>query len=285
MITTALLFPGQGSQEPNMRELVERCRPGLLKLAEQVVGDDPFERMNEGTGYLQPVIFCASLAGFTRLGMSEEPAYYAGHSLGEISALVAAESLSVEDGMKLVALRGRLMQRAAEEAGDGAMLAVGTSREEAGEIAQRLGLTVANDNSPDQVVLSGGGEAIAAAKKEARGRGLRAVRLAIKGAFHSPAMAEVVPEFEAALAEVPFARPRHPVFSCVTAEIFDDPRRRLAESLTQGVRWVEILHALHGLGVRRYLEVGPGDVLTGLVKRTLDGVEAQTHQTLEVAGV
>src|SRR4029450_11799740 len=113
---TALLFPGQGSQTADMRETVERHRPDLLELAQREVGPDLFERAADGTRWAQPAIFCAALAGFA--GVRPHADVMAGHSLGEITALVAAEALSAEDGLRLVAARGRLMQEAAEETGD-----------------------------------------------------------------------------------------------------------------------------------------------------------------------
>ena len=120
---TAILFPGQGSQTPDMRDLVERVRPDLLEMAVQAVGEDPFPRADEGTNYAQPAIFCASLAGWEVLGRPVE-AFTAGHSLGELGALVAAGALDERAGLELVALRGRLMHRSGGEAGDGSMFAV-----------------------------------------------------------------------------------------------------------------------------------------------------------------
>ena len=121
---TALLFPGQGSQTPDMREHVERHCPELLELARAEVGDDLFERAEQGTRWAQPAIFCAALAGYDLLRDRVEPDLMAGHSLGEIAALAAADALTAEDGLRLVAARGRLMQEAAEQCADGGMLAV-----------------------------------------------------------------------------------------------------------------------------------------------------------------
>ena len=123
MAVTAILFPGQGSQTPEMRDTVAEVRPDLLSLAEQIVGEDPFARAEEGTRFAQPAIFCASLAGWEALG---RPAgeFMAGHSLGELAALVAAGRLGERDGLELVALRGKLMQESGERAGDGGMVAL-----------------------------------------------------------------------------------------------------------------------------------------------------------------
>lgn len=270
MATTAILFPGQGSQTPEMRDLVAQLRPDLLELALEIVGDDPFELVDHGTNYAQPAIFCASLAGWEALGRPKGE-YMAGHSLGELGALVAAGALRERDGLELVALRGRLMS----EAGEGGMLAlIGEgAAEQAFELAERHGLAVANDNAPQQVVLSGASAAIPAAAQAAKELGLRARELPVTGAFHSPMMAAAAPEFAAALQRVDVATPRVTVLSAVTAEPFVDVREQLVAALTSPVRWRETLLALHARGVERFVEVGPGKVLTGLAKRTLSEVE------------
>jgi [acyl-carrier-protein] S-malonyltransferase len=274
MAETAILFPGQGSQTPDMRETVERVRPELLELAVEAVGEDPFARAEEGTKFAQPAIFCASLAGWTALGHPRGD-YMAGHSLGELAALVAAGSLTERDGLELVALRGRLMQQAGEQAGDGGMLALlgAGAAEHAPGLAEAHGLAIANDNSPQQVVLSGARSALQGAAAAAKQLGLRAAELPVTGAFHSPMMASAVPEFTAALERVTVSEPGVTVLSAVTAAPFDDVPRRLAEALTMPVRWRETMLALHEQGAERFVEVGPGRVLTGLVKRTLRDVE------------
>jgi malonyl CoA-acyl carrier protein transacylase len=272
--TTAILFPGQGSQTSDMRDTVAAARPDLLALAAEIVGEDPFGRAEEGTRYAQPAIFCASISGWEALGRPMGD-FMAGHSLGELAALVAAGSLRERDGLELVALRGRLMQEAGERAGDGGMVALlgaGTA-DHATALAEAHGLAVANDNSPQQVVLSGARSALPGAAAAAKELGLRAMELPVTGAFHSPMMASAVPEFEAALAGVEISEPRVPVLSAVTAEPFDDVRLRLAEALTSPVRWRETMLALYRLGAERFVEVGPGRVLTGLAKRTLRDVE------------
>lgn len=275
---TAILFPGQGSQTADMREFVQRVRPELLELATEVVGEDPFPRADDGTNFAQPAIFCASLAGWSALGGwagTGYPELMAGHSLGELGALVAAGALDEGDALGLVALRGRLMDESGRAAGDGSMLALmGTgASEHASEIADAAGLTVANDNSPQQVVLSGARDALPNAATHARELGLRAMELDVTGAFHSPMMAAAVPEFAAALARTTFSEPRTTVISAVTARPFTDPRAELADALTMPVRWREVMLTLHELGAQRFVDVGPGRVLTGLAKRTLTGVE------------
>jgi [acyl-carrier-protein] S-malonyltransferase len=271
---SAILFPGQGSQTPEMRDTVARVRPDLLELAAEIVGEDPFPRADEGTNFAQPAIFCASLAGWTALG-SPRGAMMAGHSLGELGALVAAGALSERAGLELVALRGRLMHESGLAAGDGSMVAVigdGAS-DHAGEIAAVADLTVANDNSPLQIVLSGARANLPAAIERARELGLRAMELDVTGAFHSPMMAGAVPEFAAALAEVTFSEPATTVISAVTAQPFTDPRAELADALVRPVRWREVMLTMRSLGAERFVDVGPGRVLTGLAKRTLRDVE------------
>ncbi len=274
MATTAILFPGQGSHTSEMRDTVAQLRPDLLDLVIEVVGEDPFPRAADGTNFAQPAIFCASLAGWASLGEPEAD-YMAGHSLGELAALVVAGGLDERDGLELVALRGALMQEAGERAGDGGMLALlGPGAADHGvELADAHGLSLANDNSPQQVVLSGARSVLPEAAAAAKALGLRAMELPVTGAFHSPMMTSAVAPFAAALAGVTVHPIRTPVISAVTAAPFDDIRRRLAEALTMPVRWRETMLALQELGAERFVEVGPGRVLTGLAKRTLRDVE------------
>jgi [acyl-carrier-protein] S-malonyltransferase len=276
---TAVLFPGQGSQTGDMREMVEREAPELLEAALDAVGDDPFAHAEESTRFAQPAIYCASVACWSRIDWLE-PDYLAGHSLGEVAALVAAGCIGVEDGLRLVTVRGQLMERAAAQNGRGGMLAVLDGRL-GRQLAAQLELDIANDNAPDQVVVSGDVDALELAARRAGAAGVGAVRLPIRGAFHSPALADARDRFAEALAEFEFRKPRIPVLSCVTARPIDEVPRRLAEGLTSRVRWRETLLALRRLGVTRFVETGPGKVLTGLVRRTLDDVEALLPDRLE----
>jgi [acyl-carrier-protein] S-malonyltransferase len=281
---TALLFPGQGSQTPDMREQVERHRPDLLEIARAEVGDDLFERADEGTRWAQPAIFCAALAGFDVLRDRVEPDLMAGHSLGEIAALAAADALTAEDGLRLVAARGRLMQEAAEHAADGGMTAV-RARERAPveHAAEEYELTVANDNAPDQLVLSGAVDRLAAAEERLREAGVRVKRLPVAGAFHSPLMEPAVEPFRAVVLETEVREPRVPVLSCVTAAPFDDIRERLVQAITHPVRWLDVMRGLHERGATRFVEAGPGRVLSNLVRKSLDGVEADAPLAMEAA--
>jgi [acyl-carrier-protein] S-malonyltransferase len=267
---TAVLFPGQGSQTKDMRSDVERLRPDLLELARAELGSDPFERIEEGTHFAQPAIYCASLAGWSLVDR-DDVSCMAGHSLGEFSALAAADVLSEADGLRLVALRGKLMHEAEE---GGGMMALGVPVEVATDLAARFGLTVANDNAPEQVILSGDGDSVDAAVEQAKDEGLRATRLRVSGAFHTPAMGAATAELGAALDEVELGEPSVPVYCCVTTEPYGDVRRLLVEGLTSPVRWRETVLAMQRAGETRFLEVGPGKVLAGLVRRIIDGADA-----------
>jgi malonyl CoA-acyl carrier protein transacylase len=266
----ALLFPGQGSQTADMRESVERQLPDLLELAFEEVGPDLFERASDGTRWAQPAIFCASLAGYREL--DEQADIMAGHSLGEITALVAADAIGAEDGLRLVAARGRFMQEAAEETGDGSMTAVRArddNRDAIAEVAAEAGVSIANDNAPDQLVLSGAVGALDRAEELLKERGIRAKRLPVAGAFHSPLMEPAIEPFRAVVESVDFAEPSVPVMSCVTAQPFEDIPGQLVRALTEPVRWLEVVRALEARGVDGFVETGPGNILTNLVKKSL----------------
>jgi malonyl CoA-acyl carrier protein transacylase len=261
----AALFPGQGSHVPGMRDDVAARAPDLLERVTELVGEDPFARVEESTRFAQPAIFCASLAAWEAFSL--QPAAAAGHSLGELAALTAAGVLAREDALELVVLRGRLM---AEADDTGSMIAViGGTPEDAQEIADAAGITVANDNAPGQVVLSGPRELLARAEEVARERGRRTLPVDVAGAFHSPAMAPAVEPFRAALDGVEVGEPEFPVFSCASTRPFEDVREELAHALIRPVRWRETVLAMHEAGARRFVEVGPGKVLARAGKRIL----------------
>jgi [acyl-carrier-protein] S-malonyltransferase len=278
----ALLFPGQGSQTADMRGAVERHRPDLLELARWEVSDDLFERAGEGTRWAQPAIFCAALAGYEVLRERYQADFMAGHSLGEITALVAAGAIDAADGLRLVAERGRLMQ----EARGGGMIAVRVRGDRAPieEVAGETGLTIANDNAPDQLVLSGSLEALDRGEALLGERKVRAKRLPVGGAFHSPLMEPAVAPFREVVDQVEVREPRVPVLSCVSAAPFEDVREQLVAALTNPVRWTGVMSALQGLGAVHFVETGPGRVLTNLVRKSLDGVEAEAPLAMEAAG-
>lgn len=268
---TALIFPGQGSQRAEMRDLALLHCPELVDLAIREVGSDPFEHVSEGTSFQQPALYCAALAGWRAAG-SPEAAWFTGHSLGELAAAAAAGAISPEDGLRVAVARGRAMQRAAEGS-PGGMLAVLGEATGVPALAHSLGLTVANDNAPDQVVLSGPSEEIKLARARFREAGVRTVKLPVAGAFHSPAMVVAIPELRAALEQVEVTEPPR-LISSITTEPFTDLREGLLSALIRPVRWRETVLKLRDLGAARFLESGPGEVLTGLIRRTIEGVEA-----------
>jgi [acyl-carrier-protein] S-malonyltransferase len=271
MPSTALLFPGQGSHAEGMDD-PWREHP-LMARGIEVLGFDPFARLHEGTAMQQPALLLCSLCAWAHEGWDEPEApasAAAGHSLGEYSALVAAGALAFDDAVALVAERGAAMDEAARLQAGGMLALLGGEDHAVRGLATRFGLTIANDNAPGQLVLSGADDAIAGAERVARDEtGARARRLDVAGAFHSPLMAPAAERLAAALDRTPFAPPRLPVYANATAAPFTDPRRELAEHLLQPVRWRETLLALRAAGMERFVELGPGAVLTGLVKRTL----------------
>jgi malonyl CoA-acyl carrier protein transacylase len=278
---TAVLFPGQGSQTPDMRALVAAVRPDLLDAAIELVGEDPFPRIEESTRFAQPAILCASLAGWTRLRDHVDPVALAGHSLGEFSALAAAGALDEYEALRLVVLRGDHMASSGEASGGGTMLALmGAAPAQAAALAARNGVSVANDNAPGQVVLSGRPDALDRVRAEAEAEGLRALPLGVAGAFHSPQMQGAVAPFRVALGEVRFATPQIPVISCATAKAFVAPAIELAEALVSPVRWRDTMGALDALGVQTYVDAGPGRVLAKLAPRCIAGASAATADTL-----
>jgi [acyl-carrier-protein] S-malonyltransferase len=271
---TAVLFPGQGSQTTGMAAVTAAERPDLLEQARRELDADPFELIAESTRFAQPAIYCASLAHWKQAG-SPDGDMVAGHSLGELAALVAGGALGAEEGLRLAVIRGRIMDEAAA-AHPGAMLAVLGGGAEVRELASRLEVTVANDNAPGQVVLSGDVDALGEARRQLRAEGLKAIRLPVAGAFHSPLMASAADRFREALEEVEFRAPSRPVYSSTAAAPFGDVRAGLAAALTQPVVWTTTLREMCAAGATSFLEAGPGDVLTGLVRRTLPEVEARS---------
>src|SRR4051812_45092846 len=185
-----------------MREEVARLRPDLLLAVCEIVGDDPFERVEETTRFAQPAILCSSLARWSVL--DADPEVLLGHSLGELAALAAAGAIGEREALELVAIRGRLMAQAAAP-GDGMLAALGGEPGVVRALAAHHGVTVANDNAPGQLVLSGGTDALDAFAREAKARGVRTMPLAVRGAFHSPAMEPAREAWVGALADTEFA--------------------------------------------------------------------------------
>lgn len=231
------------------------------------------------TELAQPALLTAAWAIQTevnarlqRAGVDQAVSLVAGHSLGEYTALVAAGALSFEDALRLVRRRGELMRDAAQDQ-PGAMAAILRLDDAVVErlCAEAPGQVVpANHNSPGQVVVSGESAAVDAVMQAAASAGGRATKLPVSGAFHSPLMAPAAEAMRAELARVHFAPPNLPIVQNVTAEPETEPdrlRHNLAEQITGSVRWTQSVQRMIAEGVDRFIEVGPGQVLTGLIRR------------------
>lgn len=288
--TTAFVFPGQGSQTVGMGRDLAAAFPAAqaiwaqadaaLGLAlSQLCWDGPEADLN-ATVNTQPALLASSIAALraleSKLG-AVRPAYYAGHSVGEVTALVAAGSLSLADGLRLVRARGEAMAAAGRRA-PGAMAAIlnldaPVLAELCAEASAQTGgvVQVANDNCPGQVVISGEGPALEKAMELAKARGAkRALKLAVSVAAHSPLMQSGVAEYAAAVNAVAFQPPAAPVISNLTATPLPDVAAIQAElpaQLTGPVRWTESIRYLAGQGVTTFIELGSKDVLTNLLKR------------------
>jgi [acyl-carrier-protein] S-malonyltransferase len=265
MSTIALIFPGQGSHSMGMDEPYRDTE--LFERGLELLADDPFPRLEEGTRWQQPAVFLCSVCAWEAAG---RPAAHAGagHSLGEFAALVAAGALDFDAAVRLVELRAEAMAEAAEASPGGMVAMLGGDADGVRRLAGELGLVVANDNAPGQLVLSGAPEAIEAALARASEEaGARARRLAVSGPFHSQAMEPVVEPLRKALTEAEWREPVYPVFSCATAAPFDDPAEELAMNVARPVHWRETMLAMRAGGVEDFIELGPGQVLTGLLRR------------------
>ncbi len=273
---TAWVFPGQGSQTVGMGSDLEALPQAQEKfeMAADILGwsvlavcQDPEDKVSQ-TLYTQPCLYVleAILADLLRQ-RGATPAVVAGHSLGEYGALYAAGVFEFSVGLRLVQRRAELMAQTSE----GAMAALmGFDRGELeGAIAQTEGVVLANDNNPGQVVISGTPEAVEQIMATVKSK--RAVKLNVSGAFHSPLMAPAAREFQDVLEAVEFQSAQIPVLSNVDPTLATDGatlKARLCQQMTGSVRWREISLALPTLGITQVVEVGPGAVLTGLIKRT-----------------
>ena len=294
----AALFPGQNSQVVGMAadlyhgsaaakavlDQAEAALPGLLELMWRGPEDELKLTANQ-----QPALVAAGAAAFAayREAGGKAPAYLAGHSLGEFTAHVVAGSLTLADAVQLVHKRGRYMQEAVPS-GQGAMAAVlKTDRahvericaETAAEMGIETGqvVDVANLNAPEQTVISGNVEAVQRAAERLKEEGARTVMLNVSAPFHCSLMRPAAEKLAADLQTVQFSPPQTPIVCNVTAAILEDVKdapRLLEQQVTAPVRWVETLTRLQALGVTEFVEFGSGNVLSGLVKRTLKGVPA-----------
>lgn len=280
----AYIFPGQGSQFPGMaKELYDtdvRARE-MFDRADEILGFRITDIMFNGTAeelkqtkVTQPAIFLHSVI-LAKCSPDFNPDMVAGHSLGEFSALTAAGALDFEDGLRLVSIRARAMQKACD-ANPGTMAAVlGLQTERIEEIcAETDGVVVpANYNCEGQVVISGSCDAVAAASEKMKAAGAkRALQLPVGGAFHSPLMQPAADELAEGIASVEFRQPVCPVYQNVTALPTTDPeeiRRNLLAQLTAPVRWTQTVLNMEADGADTFIETGPGKVLQGLVSKII----------------
>jgi len=292
----AILFPGQGSQKIGMAKEhfdSDSVFKSKIEYADQILGYSLSEIMFNGpqeelsqTQFTQPAIFLHSVALFEKLDLI--PEMVAGHSLGEFSALVAANVLSFENALKLVSLRGKLMQEAGTQ-NPGTMAAIiGLDDDTVDEICREAENVInkpvvpANYNCPGQLVISGDIDAVSKAVELAKEKGSRmAMLLNVSGAFHSPLMKPAYEQFEARLNETDFFEPNCPVYSNYTALATIDPeiiKENVLDQLMNPVRWTQTLLNMKKDGAGKFTEVGPGKVLQGLVKRTLKEVEIEGYE-------
>lgn len=287
----AYIFPGQGAQFVGMgKELYEsnpQCRD-LFEKANDILGFRITDIMFDGTPedlkqtrVTQPAVFLHSTILAASLGEDFRPDMVAGHSLGEFSALVAAGAISFEDGLRLVAARANAMQRACDlqPSTMAAILKLDDAVVE--EICASVtdGIVVpANYNCPGQLVVSGSLEGVAAAMEKAKEMKGKAIQLAVNGAFHSPLMELARVELAAAIDTTPFNAPICPVYQNVVAMPVSDPieiQANLNKQLTSPVRWTATVRQMIADGATEFIEVGPGTVLQGLVKKVSS--EANAH--------
>ena len=279
----AYVFPGQGAQFTGMgKDLYDRSKAAseMFALANSLLGFNITDLMFSGTEddlkqtrVTQPAIFLHSTILAAVLGDSFKPDMVAGHSLGEFSALVANKTLTFEDGLILVSKRAKAMQKACEITTSTMAAILGLDDKTVEEVCSSIKELVvpANYNSPGQIVISGSNEGIDKAIEILKEKGAkRAIKLSVGGAFHSPLMEPARLELEEAIKNTTFSKPTCPVYQNVNASPSMDPgiiKLNLVSQLTSPVRWTQTVINMISGGASSFVEVGPGNVLSGLIKK------------------
>ncbi|MDP9071690.1 MAG: ACP S-malonyltransferase [Actinomycetota bacterium] len=289
-MAVAVMFPGQGAQRAGLGEpwrahpawsVVERAEAALDRPVAQLLLDPgaPLDRTEDA----QLAVLLASLLAWEAVGPAlGEPVAFAGHSLGQVTALIATRALPFEDGVRLAARRARHTQEAAERRPGEMAALLGATPEQAEEACSAApgACWLANDNAPGQVVVAGTEAGVAATVERARALGARrSVPLPVGGAFHTPLMEEARSAFAADLEDAPLAPSGLPVVSNGDARAYRDAdgwRRRLADHLVRPVRWRESVETLVASGASQLVEVGPGTTLAGLARRIAPGVPVRS---------
>ncbi len=289
-MTIAFVFPGQGSQYVGMAQDLVSEHPEAREIfaqADRVLGTSLSslcfsgpENILTDTINAQPALLTHSIAALRvvqRLTQDAQPAFVAGHSLGEYSALVAADAMDFADALKLVRERGRVMKEAGEKT-PGAMAAVIGMEDAALEaVCSEAGAQIANYNAPGQIVISGAKASIERASALAKERGARrAIPLAVSIAAHSRLMEPAARDFSKVVAQTPIRLPKVPVISNISAQplkTVEAIKHELVAQLTESVQWVKSIEYMIAQGVTRFIELGPKDVLAGLIRR----INSQVH--------
>jgi len=300
MKPTAFIFPGQGSQHVGMgkefyenfsvaRRVFEEAEDSLRFSISKLCFEGPEEalKLTENT---QPAMLAASIAALRVLETEKEitPQFSAGHSLGEYSALVASGALAFPETIRIVRLRGKFMQEAVP-VGEGAMAALlGMEREQVERLCEEVSsgevLTPANFNCPGQIVIAGHSKAVERAIERVKQEGKKAVLLPVSAPFHSPLMKPAGERLEKALEEISVNDLKIPVVTNVEAEVNTLKERvkgLLVAQVSSPVRWEESMRKMGEKGIERVLEIGPGKVLSGLMKRIDPRIEAENLEDLQ----
>lgn len=303
MTQVALVFPGQGAQyvgmgkefyevSPEARTVFEKAETILSNGLLGVIFDGPSEKLTS-TAYCQPGILTFSLAALAAFKAhpkfkNVQPVFAAGLSLGEYSALAAAEAISFEETLKVVETRARLMEEAARNSAGKMAAVIGLEKEKLLDICRLTGTEVANFNSPQQIVITGSADKVEAACEKIRAAGAKGViPLEVSGAFHSSLMQPAAEEFQEVLHGVKIHPAQIPVVSNVDGQPCQAPehiRRNLAQQITSSVQWMDSIRFIASQGVKDFIEIGPGKVLSGLIRRidpNLKVYNIETPQDIE----